>query len=198
MNRYVLSLLLILLCFTASAQNHRIDSLRIALSHEKEDTNMSKTLNSLASALFNMGEYDSTLFYADRAKTIAERIGFERGLAAIYCNLANATSYKGNNAKGIEYASKALEISKKYNIARLQAFANNILGFTYMGVENYPKAIGAFSEGISVCQKSGDKRNLCACLANLGLIYAKENNNAKALTYDSMALATNSYLYSSK
>ncbi len=190
MKRYILSILLILLGFTALAQSHKIDSLRKALAGEKEDTNKSKTLNSLAGALFSAGEYDSTLFYANRAKALAERIGFERGLAAIYCNLANATSYKGNNAMGIEYASKALEISKKYNIARLTAFAYNILGYTYMGVENYPKAINAFSEGISVCTKNGDKRNLFACLANLSIIYDKENDAAKALTYDTMALAT--------
>ncbi|HTB32350.1 MAG TPA: tetratricopeptide repeat protein, partial [Bacteroidia bacterium] len=190
MNRYIVSLLLIMLCFNASAQNNKIDSLRKALAGEKEDTNRVNTLNHLSEALCRVSMLDSAMVYANKAKETAEKSGFERGLSSTYCNLANANCYLGNKLKAIEYANKALEISRKFNDAKFTAFALNLLGLTYMGVRDYSKALDAFSSSISVSSKSGDKRNLCACRADIGIIYVNQNNYAKALEFDTLALAT--------
>ncbi len=191
MKHYSVAILLfILFSGLSNAQTRKIDSLRKVIANEKEDSNRVNTLNLLGVAYFNASKLDSDIVYSNQAKELAEKIGFERGLAATYCNLANASSFKGNNVSAIGYANKALEISQKTNNPHFTAYAYNILGFTYMGIENYSKALDAFSSGVSVCKKNGDKRNLCACLANIASIYAKQLNYAKALEFDTMALAT--------
>jgi signal transduction histidine kinase len=58
-----------------------------------------------------------------------------------------------------------------------------------MGMADFPKALDAFSYDVTICRKSGNKRNLCSCVCNIAIIYNVKGDNKKALEFDTMALA---------
>ena len=175
---------------SVSAQNHESDSLQNILKTEKEDTNKVKTLNALGSVFYRTNKYDSSLFYTNKGKELAEKIGYEHGLADAYCTLANTSAYKGNYNGAIDNASKAIALSRKIGYNACLASSLNILGLTYMGQGENPKALTALFEGLTTFKKEGNKKGVCSCLGNIALIYYAEHNNSESLHYDTIALAT--------
>ncbi len=172
-----------------SAQNRSADSLLGILKTEKGDTNKVKTLNALGGAFYRNNKYDSSLFYSKQGKELAEKIGFEKGLADAYSTLANTSAYKGNYNEAIDNANKAIAISLKIGYSACLASSLNILGLTYMGQGENPKALAALFEGLNTFKKEGNKKGMCSCMGNIALIYYAERNDTAALHYDTIALA---------
>ncbi len=140
------------------AQNNETDSLKQVLKTAKEDTDQVKALHSIADIFFKNNKYDSSLFYSNEAKTLAEKIGYDHGLADAYSSIANSNAYKGNYSAAIDNANKAVAISRKIGYNACLASSLNILGLTYMGQGENPNALTALFEGLNTFKKNGNKK----------------------------------------
>jgi signal transduction histidine kinase len=171
------------------AQNRKVDSLQRILQSEKEDSNKVNTLVLLGIDFFKMTKYDSSLIYASQAKVLAEKIGYEEGLAEAYSGMATTFSSQGNYASALEYTNKALDIYRKTGNKKAIGGTLEIIGFTYTDIGDLAKALEAFFSGLTICRESGNIMGECSCLGNIGRLYYMQGNCTKALAYDSMALA---------
>jgi tetratricopeptide (TPR) repeat protein len=111
--------------------------------------------------------------------------------------LLNAISgeYRQSNPKmTLQYATKALELSKKikYRLAEGNAYLNLGNGNVILG--NYPEALRNFSGAQLVFEKeaeSGDKEiqnGLARAYGSIGIVFSEQSNYAKALQYNLKAV----------
>lgn len=185
---YALALLLVFSAQISFAQNRKIDSLRKVLSIMKDDTNKVNTLNILSHKLEGTGSYDSSLLYAHTAEALAEKTGFENGLAKAYIHIGNIYIDRGNYPLALEYENKALTISReKENEAGISTALGNI-GNIYDYEGNYSKALEYYFNSLSIDQKLGNKNDIGIDFGNIGNVYANEGNDIKTLEYYLKAL----------
>src|SRR5262245_13394135 len=78
-----LKILVILLLFCGGqfwSQQRAMDSLRAVLNKNIPDTSVVNTLNVIGTLQWKSGDYDSSLHTSERAKIIAEKINFKKGI----------------------------------------------------------------------------------------------------------------------
>jgi tetratricopeptide (TPR) repeat protein len=170
------------------AQNSKIDSLRKVLLTMKDDTNKVNTLNILSHKLEGTGSYDSSLLYAHTAEALAEKTGFESGLAKAYIHIGNIYIDRGNYPLALEYENKALTISRgKEDKAGISTALGNI-GNIYNFEGNYSKALEYYFNSLSIDQELGNKNDIGIDFGNIGNVYSNEGNDPKTLEYYLKAL----------
>jgi len=102
--------------------------------------------------------------------------GKSKSNSQIYCNLGLALEKKGEIKKAIVYYKKGIEV----NPANIECL--NLLGFSYVKVNNFVEALNCFERILKV-----DRNNVQA-LQNIGNIYFERKRYGKALTYYQRAL----------
>ncbi|MGP8214785.1 MAG: tetratricopeptide repeat protein [Bacteroidia bacterium] len=173
------------------AQKHAIDSLQNILRTEKEDTSKVNTLNTLADRLQRKGNYDSSIACAYSAEVLAEKLGFNKGLANALLGSGIANWRKGNYSKAMEYDIKALAINKE--IGNKNGMAANLanLASVCRNQGNFPKALEYDFKALDINQETGNENGIAMILGNIGNIYGGQGNFPKALEYFQKALVIN-------
>jgi tetratricopeptide (TPR) repeat protein len=177
------------ICNTVFAQTHVIDSIQNVLRTEKDDTNKVNTLNILSEKLWRTGNYTTSLLYAKKAETLAEKLDVKNGLTAAYRSIGIIYEEQGNYSDAMQYDIKALSINKETNNKQGIAYNLGEIGIIYGEEGNYPKALEYFFQALKISQELGNKRGTAANLDNLGIIYFNQNNFSKALEYNTKAFS---------
>ena len=94
----------------ATAQVINIDSLKRELQVRKHDTDMVYTMDWLSFQFNVRDQYDSSLFYANAALELSQRINYEKGKGYSYINLGNYYSHFTDYSKALNYYSEAKRI----------------------------------------------------------------------------------------
>jgi serine phosphatase RsbU (regulator of sigma subunit) len=177
-----------------SAQNSIADSLRKALKTESEDTNKVLTLNKLCMNLWHQGKYDTALVCANGVQALAEKLGFEKGMASAFTNMGIIFHGKGNYPKALEYYQKALPIYQ--HIGNKPGMANNLsnIGNIYSDQGNQSKALEYYFKSLVINQQLKEKSGMATNFTNIGLIYYGQGNSEKALEYEFKASELNQQL----
>ena len=114
-------LITVLLClnFSVYCQQHKIDSLNLVLkkynqAHQQQSPSLSDSvkvilLNDLYYYHVNY-EQDIAEDYSSQALTLSKKIGYKKGIANSYANLARISNSKANFATAMEYLQKIHEI----------------------------------------------------------------------------------------
>ncbi|MDE3184265.1 MAG: tetratricopeptide repeat protein [Bacteroidota bacterium] len=89
-------------------------------------------------AYFNL---DSSLFYAEKALKLSEKIGFAKGSANALIGFGNLYLRQGDYPRALEYQFKALDLSEKFQFEREKAISLMELGFTYQDLSDYPRSL---------------------------------------------------------
>ncbi|MGP8217134.1 MAG: tetratricopeptide repeat protein [Bacteroidia bacterium] len=181
-------LMLLYSCMSGFAQNNAIDSLRNVLQTEPDDTNKVNTLNNLSEKLEKAGKYDSSFIHANRAKELAEKVGFKKGIASAYRIIGIVDEDKGNYPSSLENQNKALAINSEIN--NKIGIASNLgnLGNVYEDQSDYQKALEYDLKALAINRDIGEKNGISINLGNIGNIYDELGNYPKALEYDFKAL----------
>jgi len=181
-------LLLILLTFgilSGYAQRNTVaDSLIQTIRVSPDDTAKVSCLNEL-SWLFRIEKPDSAFIYANKAKSLAEKINFKAGIATSLSRIGEIERIRGNYNQAITAAIHALEIEKEINHAYGIGRANEQLTLLYTNVGQTENAIKAGQVSIEIWK---DLKNFSA-LANaydrqaILLIIQGKLDDALVLTY---------------
>ncbi|MCK4663790.1 MAG: tetratricopeptide repeat protein [Bacteroidales bacterium] len=111
----------------------------------------------------------------------------ENQKAEIYNKLAIA--YKGiSPEKIIEYAKKALELSKTSGNKLIEANALLNIGMGYFHLGNYDKTLEYYLESSDIMDSIDNKNGSAECLIGLGNVYMQLNKLNKTLNYYKEAL----------
>ncbi len=167
----------------ASAQTHVLDSLKKVLQTEREDSNKVNTLNDLSAYLWKISKNDSSLLYANLAKTLAEKIGFENGNAYAFKNIGTYYNLKGKYPEAIKNYQEGLSIFEKIGNKTGAAKCLGNIGLMYYYQNNYTPALEYCNKALVLAQDVKDRHAEATNLGNIGLIYMEQDNGPRALEY---------------
>ncbi len=190
MKHYVIIIFLVL--FNAGylpAGDLKIDSLKKVLMNSGEDTTKVNVLNSIGWEFTNKGSYDSAVFYADKAKFLADKLHFKKGSASAYNTIGFVHYSRGNYDEALKFHYESLktknEISDQIGIA--DSYNNIGLVNEYQG--NYPEALKNFLHSLKLYEQNGaSKKRIATVIINIGTVYIYQQNNSEALNYFFKAL----------
>ena len=190
MNRLKLLVILIsiVLCFQGIAQTKQTDSLIVALKTAVEDTSKVNTLITLSGKLLSSNN-DTALSYANEAKTLAEKLGFKKGLAYSLKSIGMYYYIRGNYIETLFFWNQSLatfqSIDDKLGISNML----NNLGAVNFNQGDDEKAIEYYLESLKVSEEIGDKLRIATALVNIGAVYFnKQGTHDLALQYYLKAL----------
>ncbi|MES2286391.1 MAG: tetratricopeptide repeat protein [Bacteroidota bacterium] len=169
------------------AQNKNIDSLLNLLTIDKPDTSKVNHLNKLSREYKNIGEYDSSLKYGNKALALASslrignKIGWAKGIAQSYTNIGIIYRNNGNYNEALKKHFAALKINENIGDKKAIALSYSNIGFIYWNQGHISEALKNSSTSLKMYKDIGDKRGISSSLINLGLIYYFQGNYPEAL-----------------
>lgn len=170
------SLMLALLQIPA-AQNSTIDSLQAILQTAGQDTNKVNTLNTLSYELL-YSNTDTTIYYANLAKDLSEKLNYAKGAASAYLRLGQAYNNLGNYDQSQLFLSKALTYSTE---KRTTAIIYVNIGINHYEMSNYPEALKNYFTGLKIFEETGDRKAIGSVYNNIANIYTETGNYDEAL-----------------
>ena len=170
------------------AQNMQVDSLKRAVLLEPNDTGKVNNLLALGKKLFSTAPGES-VEYGLRAKELAEKLNFQKGLAYAYKTIGMGYYWQGNHLEAIHNYQKSLaifdSIGDKVGVANIQ---NNI-GAVYSDESDDATALLYYLKSLKNSEEVGDTLRIATACVNIGLVYAdKKQTYDTALTYLKRAL----------
>lgn len=160
---------------------------------------IAKSYNTIGSAYYYLGLYDSAEFSHQRALEIQREINDVEGLGRSYTNIGSIYSDKGLNDKAISYF---LIAEKKFNLCGYslgQAKLNNSLGILFYNIKDYTNAIKYYKNGLKIASSLSDQTLYYSITINLANVLGDADNlkEAIALYYRAYLAAKEKKDYSS-
>ena len=163
--------------YISVAQNTAIDSLQAILKTAGEDTNKVNALNLLSYELL-YSDTDTTIYYANLAKDLSEKLGYSKGTAAAYLRLGQAYNNLGSYDLSQSFLSKALTFS---TVKRTTAIIYVNIGINHYEMSNYPEALKNYFTGLKIFEETGDRKAIGSVYNNIANIYTDMGNYDEAL-----------------
>lgn len=190
---YTWSFLSILLTATAlQAQTNKIDSLKQVLLTSKEDTGKVNILNLLSRQVFLKGNYDTALYYARQAKTLAEQKNFGKGVGVALNNMGNVQLMKGDKEQALEFFKEALAVQSKLTpdavIKKGIAASYSNIGAVHASMGDLEQALKNYKAALDLRTEINDQQGLAISYTNIALIHYNKGNYPEALKNNFVAL----------
>ena len=117
---------------------------------------------------------DSSIYYAERAQEIAEKLNFEKGIGIALKNQGLAFYNKTDYSNALDLWQRALTIFEENNLKLNISNVLNNIGSVYQmkGVDT--KAIDYFFKSLKIAEELGDKKQIASCYINVGAVYAND------------------------
>jgi class 3 adenylate cyclase len=177
MKKNILLFSLILLLPHICAAQNTIDSLQTILKTAGQDTDRVNILNTLSYELL-YSNTDTTIYYANQAKNLSEKLNYSRGIASAYLRLGQAYNNLGSYDQSQLFLSKALTYSTD-KLTTAKIYVN--IGINHYEMSNYPEALKNYFTGLKGFEEAGDKKAIGSVFNNIALIYTEMGNYDEAL-----------------
>lgn len=168
---------------TANAQNGKIDSLKHELSqHLKNDAAKVNLLNELANCHL---ERDSvqTMTYLKASQTLAEALGFEKGLARALFLKGRLQLSKSNYSQALEQLDKARSLYVRLDFKEGLAECLDKMGLAAYHQANYRESIGYFKKSIALHNAIPQRKKTISSLKFIGYCFTDMGSYDKAEKY---------------
>ncbi len=188
MSRNIFLTMMVLGTFGLMGQNKRnIDSLNQVLRTALTDIERVDVLNALASE-YNSTDSTLTAFYTSKAISLAEEIGYVKGLTASYFYIGWMTMLTGHNYKAIELFQKAQFLADSMSYDKDKAKAMNGIGVSYQRLGNFDLALDYQFQSLDIYEKLGDSSRIAVMFNNLGVLYSVREDYDEAIRYYQQSL----------
>lgn len=173
-------LLIVQLLFS---QNHKIDSLKIALQkHKAKDTVRVNMLNQLALLSYKENPKQA-VSYAEASLLIANAIHYKKGGAKSWHLKGKAISVYSNYTDGFQYYSEALQLYAKIDFTSGLAECYNDMGTFFYYEGKYNDAVKYYLKSITHYQTLANSQGVSSNLLFIGSSYLQLGNYPKAVSY---------------
>lgn len=127
----------------------------------------------LALGLRQKGKYGQALQALERALTLAQEIGDERGQGLIYNTLGPLASAQGDYPQARVHYGQAMALARRSGDRYLEGAALNNLGNTSLRIMgDYTRAREEYEGALGIAREIGDRQGESIALMNLGVISA--------------------------
>ncbi len=159
-----------------------------ALTHATEDSNKVNLLNQ-CSYLLSRTNPEQGIVYSTRAKELAEKLNWQKGLARAFDNAALCYNILEDTAQARQNALKSIEIARKINDSPTVVSGLIRLSFVAYHERRQMRVARAYGEeALKLAQDIKDPRSLAFAYMNLGFIVEKKRESVLAFKYDSLAI----------
>lgn len=182
--------------FSQLAGQQQIDSVLVIAFMKNPDTNAVKAFSELQRYHFNMGRYDSALYYCIVSLPVALKVNNANKLSRIYYNTGlvytNLTRY--DSAK--KYIEEALKMAKENRDTPLliSTYNSNAMLSNYQS--DFKTAVELMTRAASLIENSGNPqlvKYLPQTYGNIGRNLIAENQYEKGIDYEKKALLIKNY-----
>ena len=182
-----LSCILILDACYCIGQQTKIDSLRIQLKSDKEDTNKVNHLNALGWQLM-YNDPDTSIILGNQSLQLAEKLNWKKGIASSLGNQGVYCWLKTDYPQALDYYLKALKIDEELKDKNGMAKRLSNIGNIYAQQGDYPKALDYYFKALKMKEEIGAKNEIAKTLGNIGGVFTEQKDFQKALEYYFKAL----------
>lgn len=143
-------------------QQSKIDSLQKILSRLSNDTNKINIINKITYLYLTppVVDYEKALKSGEDSRVLAEKLGFERGVAYAYDNLGTTYGYYGLYEKAFENYLNLLRVLEKLNDTVWLLQANRKLAFLYSATGNTKKTLEIYLKLTKLAEATSDKKKI--------------------------------------
>jgi tetratricopeptide (TPR) repeat protein len=118
-----------------------------------------------------------------QAQGIFDRLDFQKGKAAVFCNLGIVCRALGDYQKAIDFHKQHNEIAQAIGDKQGIVYSLCNLGSTYQLLGDYQKGIEFHSQSMEMAQAIGDIRGVARALFNLSIIYQQRGRLKLSMHY---------------
>jgi adenylate cyclase len=158
-----------------------VDSLLKELPKAKEDTGKVNILYSLSWENYMVANYDTSLYYAEQSKALAEKLGFRKRTGDAYSVIGSAYHAQGNYPAALKNNVVALKIREEMGDKQRMAASYNNIGNIYQVLGNYPEALKKYFSALKINKETGYKEWIANNYTNIGTVYKNQSNYNDAL-----------------
>ncbi|HLP13900.1 MAG TPA: sensor histidine kinase [Flavobacteriales bacterium] len=159
----------------------KADSLKVALKVARKPIDKINTLNLLGRELFLSNKHDTAVVVAEEAKKQAEKINYNKGIAAAYNILGNVCLLRSDYKCAYSYHSKALGIQLKDGDEKVLCSTYNNIGIIHYYQGDLPESLKAHLNSLKFAKAIGDKTAEARSYSNIGGIYTQQQRYDEAL-----------------
>jgi tetratricopeptide (TPR) repeat protein len=177
------------LAFSQSILTYNIDSLKQILSTPLQDTNRIWALNNLGR---NIQNSDTTLLLASQAIELSQKIGFKKGEAEAYNNIAYWFNQKGNYPKALLHYLTSIKLSEEANYEAGLKRSFNSIATVYLYLKDYATSIGYARKAryLSIKLKDLSTQALAASWMSKSFLEIHRSDSALKYAQESYEVAT--------
>lgn len=173
-----------------TAQIPELDSLENVLqNHSDEDALKVDLLNEIA---LRSNRYDlaKTYDYSDKARVIAETLGYAQGKAESLRLIGEYYMRKPGPAQdsSLTKLKEALEIFEQIGNQRGMGLTYRSMGTCYFFLNNFYKSLQCSHASLKIFEQLGLKEEIANILTNIGSLHSIQHNSEEALEYYARAL----------
>ena len=201
----ILIVLWIMNCNLVFCQNKKIDSLLLVLKTEREDTSRTTILNAIAEELLVNKEYEKSMVYAKEAFTLAQKLNFKKGIAAVNRIAGINLTYQGDYREAINNHSAALRLNEQLDNKRGIAQYYQDMGLVYYLQDEDSEALKNYYKALLLFEQINDLPSIQRTLTQIGGTYyylknfsEAEKNHLKALEINEQLGNRDGIAYSTK
>lgn len=164
------------------------DSLFRLISQSKSDSLKVDLLNALSKSYFNINP-DSSVFYSVASRSLANKIGYQRGVALAIKNTGIGLYMQGKYIEAINNWDQALNLYKQLGDKSGEATIYSNMGAVYFNQGDDAKSLELQLNALKIAEEVHDTMRIVISLSNIGAIYLnKPATYRKALEFFLRAL----------
>ncbi|HLF51490.1 tetratricopeptide repeat protein [Flavobacterium sp.] len=172
----------------AKPQQQHIDSLLLEVRNKHADSTKINLFNDISFAYVYLNP-NVGIEYANKALALAERIGFQEGIATSNAMLAINYNAKAEYVKAIALNEKALTLYDKLKEKKSTASVYGNLSLIHLSQGNHPQALKTAFQALKIYEEFKDDNASAIILENIGHIYYEQKKYSKTQQYYSKALS---------
>lgn len=178
-----------LLWATAANSYGQNDSIRQLLkTHTKQDTAYINLLTEYAFS-FDDRNYDSTLYHANVALSLSQKLNYSKGKAAAFWLKGLSYYYLDKIDSAKINLEQALPLARESKAAREEGRIYNTLANVARYRGNQSEALNFYFKSLRIKQQIGDQLGAAITLNNIANVYSEEKDWKRALPYYQQSLA---------
>lgn len=169
------------------AQNNKTDSLKEIITHFERQQKIAHyppyidALNEYA-VMWHIRNLDTTLHYAQKALTLAQKKQYTLGEIEALRNLTTSYDLKGDFGEANKFLEKAIQLAEKEGNKKVLAKIYNNCGNLYFKKDT-KIGLSYFFKALAIRQEIDDKPSISSTLLNIGSMYLRLKDYQNALKY---------------
>lgn len=151
-----------------------------------KDTSLVNRINKIAqdSVYSNSSK---ALLYSRTSLNISKSLEYDEGSANSLLVMSRAKIYLNEYDSALYFAEESLKLAKKSHAKNTVLKAHEMIGNVHVYTQSYDKAVNEYLSAIRIGEAIGE-RNSITSYSNLGLVFLKTKNYAKAREYVNLSL----------